>query len=241
MLQTSCLKENVLSRPTGILFARHFHEYLQAFRLVYRSYLKQGYIEANRYGMRFTHYHLRPGTSVLLSGLDNQLVGTLSIVEDSDLGLPIEMAMKGFDIRENRRVAEFSSLAIDEMFRQNWKRVLLPLLQFAYHYCRYHRQIERIVLGVHPQHARFYERVLHFQRFQGDRVLAHPYVNHNPVITFYRDLNDTTHEHFRSVSTTHTLDQCGTFNGYCENIGLLRNVGPRANALEFLKSLLENA
>ena len=61
-----------------------------AFRLVYHSYLRADLTEPNRHETRVTPYHLLPTTEVFVGMCRGEIISTLSLIQDGELGLPIE-------------------------------------------------------------------------------------------------------------------------------------------------------
>ena len=65
-------------------------ELFAAFRLVYEQYQRSGLMNPNKCGLRITPYHLLPTTEVLVALERRQVTCTMSLVCDSDNGLPME-------------------------------------------------------------------------------------------------------------------------------------------------------
>ena len=85
-----------------------------AFELVYQSYLRAGLYAENPFGMRFTPYQLLPTTDIIIAKLRGEVVSTLSLVRDGELGLPMEeIYPEEVNARRNKSVglAEVSCLA----------------------------------------------------------------------------------------------------------------------------------
>ena len=73
-----------------------------AFRLVYEAYTASGLIPENAFGMRVTSYHLSPMTGVLLATFDHVPTHTVSLIEDAELGLPLEELYRD-EVKRNAR------------------------------------------------------------------------------------------------------------------------------------------
>ena len=71
-------------------------EFEQSCALVYREYLKRGFILPKYYksGLRITMHHIVPGMTTFIALKDKQVVATVTIIPDSPLGLPMDMGYK---------------------------------------------------------------------------------------------------------------------------------------------------
>ncbi len=145
-------------RPVQNLF-----ELEQALRLVNESYARRGIATVCRAGMRFSPFHLLPGTTTFVALKDGRVVGTVSLIEDSALGLPLE------DVHINEavlqrlggvRVAEVGTLAVCSRYKG--KGVPLMLYNAMFRWAIDHRKVSTLVIAVHPRAASFYRNVLFF-------------------------------------------------------------------------------
>ena len=151
----------------------------QAFELVWDSYVKVGLQRDTGEGVRLTKYHLLPSTRVLIAvhrpELDKAnpdyqklkepgvVVGTLTIVLDSPLGLPMEEICgdKVLELRESgRRLAEVTSLAINPEYRKY--NVAMYLYKLMFQYVKY-KQATDVACSVTRKHLSFYRRMLLFK------------------------------------------------------------------------------
>ncbi|MGA2253766.1 MAG: hypothetical protein ABSG53_03820 [Thermoguttaceae bacterium] len=158
-----------------------------AFRLVYSSYLRSGLGEVNDYRMRVTPYHLLPTTEIFIAELRGEVIFTMSLVIDGDLGVPMEKVY-GEEIarlrRQGLRVAEVSCLADRRSdlvrFFPIFLRTSRVLVQYA------HRQgLDALVVAVHPKHARFYRRYFDF-RVIGEQK-DYPTVRNHPAVALWME------------------------------------------------------
>jgi hypothetical protein len=109
---------------------------------------------------------------ITLSAYDrDDVVATISIGVDSRSGLFVD-ALFPDELKSlrapNRRVCEFTRLAIDEGLRS--KPVIAALFHTAYIYARRIRTCTDLVVEVNPRHVKFYERMLAFHAFGPVRV-----------------------------------------------------------------------
>jgi hypothetical protein len=160
-----------------------------AFRLIYEAYVRGGLAEPNSYGLRVTPYHLLPTTTVFVAKCGNDVVCTVTLVEDGTLGLPLE-AVYSREVAHLRRtggkLAEVCSLA-DR--RADLARVLptfVELTRLVAHFGLYHGTVRQLLVAVHPRHARFYQRFMAFEPFGPLR--DYPCVRNRPAVGLMLDL-----------------------------------------------------
>ncbi|MBN2022061.1 MAG: long-chain N-acyl amino acid synthase [Pirellulales bacterium] len=158
-----------------------------AFHLVYNSYLEAGLGEPNPHQMRVTPYHLLPTTETFLATLDGEAVFTLSLVADGELGLPME-AVYPDEVAGYRahglRVGEVSCLADRRSQFRGFFPVFLQLGRLMVQYAR-KRELDALLIAVHPRHVRFYRRFLDFRPLGDQR--DYPTVRNNPAIALCLD------------------------------------------------------
>ena len=139
-------------------------------------------------GMRITFYHLLPCTATLIAVWDGEVVGTISIIRDNPLGLPLE---SDFDIsglkQRNVTVAEISSLAIKKNHRHRGK-VLFPLLKFLWIYCKYHFSIDYMLIATNPKLDDLFEGILLFDKLDQRTVENYGFANGAPAVAKYLNL-----------------------------------------------------
>src|SRR5262249_42662020 len=61
-----------------------------AFRLVHDQYVSRGYMLPDPSGLRVGLHHTLPTTKVFVATLGPRVVGTMTLIEDSVLGLPMD-------------------------------------------------------------------------------------------------------------------------------------------------------
>lgn len=157
-------------------------EYEGAFRCLYRSYHRRGLASCvNDHGMRVTRHHLLPETRLLIARTGRSVVGTLTLAEDAQIGLPLRAV---FDDEVSRladadpRLAEATCLAIDDS-RRAGILVMHRLMGLAAQAAS-RRGVTRLLIAVHPRHAPFYVREAGFSEFAP--VRPHPFVRDSPAI-----------------------------------------------------------
>ena len=158
--------------------ARTLEERIAALRLVYNAYVNAGLIKPNKYQLRVTPYHLNPSTKIFLAVENGVILHTMSLIHDSEMGLPMEVIYSR-EIetlrRLGRRFGEVSCLAGTEISLE----VFMGLCRFVFCY-GLHAKLDHFVIAVHPRHARFYERIWGFRQFGPHRV--YPCVENHPAV-----------------------------------------------------------
>jgi hypothetical protein len=159
-----------------------------AFRLVYQSYLEAGLGQPNRYNMRVTPYHLLPSTEVFVAVLGDETIFTVSLIGDSQLGLPMENVYAQ-EVHRRRdqglRVGEVSCLADRRSKYRQCFPVFLRLCRLTAQHA-WLQGLDQLLVAVHPRHARFYQRFMDFEPIGPER--SYPSVQNRPAIALSLDL-----------------------------------------------------
>lgn len=155
------------SELSGVTFkvAETLEEHELSFRLVHDMYVARGISKKDPSGIRFSAFHVLPTTTTFIAKRDDRVIGTVSLIEDSPIGLPMEKTHPEeiLSLRlDSRRFAEVGALAVEKGHRG--RGVSLMLYNILFRWARQHRFIESLVIAVHPGIAKFYEDVLLFQR-----------------------------------------------------------------------------
>lgn len=180
------------SARTGLDFrpARTIDEVLSAWRLVHDAYVRSGLIEPNPHGVHLTPRAIHPETIVGVGMLEETVSATISGYVDVDAGpgLPLDEVYPELlgRLREEGRVLMEVGLLADR--RADLGRSLdatLALMKQAFFH-GIHRGATDLVIGVHPHHVRFYERLFAFEVFGEESTC--PMVNDAPVVGLRLDL-----------------------------------------------------
>jgi len=179
------LPEEVSIQPAG---SREDLE--QAFRLVYKSYLQRGYVEADPSELRLSVFNRLPDTITFVGKLGGEVISTVSLVPDTGIGLPMDevyhdelQALRS----EGRRPAEVTMFA-DR--RTNIKRtvpMLLSLMKLVFDCATLAMKANDLCITVNPRHVDFYSRYLLFTPM-GD-IKPYPSVCDNPALAERLDLD----------------------------------------------------
>lgn len=142
----------------------------QAFALVHDQYVASGYMARHPRGWRLSLYNALPSTKVFVARQGDRVVGALTCIPDSPLGLPMDEIYRGeTDVLRaaGRRLAEVSALAIDPAWRSMGVAVMMRLVRMIVIYAAEIACLDDIVIAVNPSHAAFYRRGLHFRSIGG--------------------------------------------------------------------------
>ena len=113
-----------------------------------------------------------PGKLTLYAETGGDLVGTMSLCLDQGNALPADENFRDrLDIlrRQGRRLAEPSRLAIDAGMS---KRVFASLIHISFLYAHRLHGYTDYVIEVNPRHVAFYQRMLGFADFGGERACS---------------------------------------------------------------------
>ena len=178
--------------PRLILKIADTREELEAcFSVLHDAYVDSGFMKPDPSGMRVTIYHALPTTTTLCAKYDGQVVGTISLIRESELGVPLQQIFDLTAVREKEgNIAEVSALAIHRKFRRTGGTILFPLMKFMYEYCTTFFDTRHLVIAVNPSHIEMYESLLFFRRLTANVVERYDFVNGAPAIGATLDLKE---------------------------------------------------
>ncbi len=119
------IDESKLDRTT-FKIADTVEELESAYRLVHDVYVKEGYMDPHPSKMRITKYNLLSKSTTFVGKHDGRVVLTMSLIPDSEHGLPMDSLFKSeLDQMRNRGryIAEVGNLASDPNFRNRNQNV----------------------------------------------------------------------------------------------------------------------
>ena len=161
------------------------------FAVLHDAYVDSGFMKPDPSGMRVTIYHALPTTTTLCAKYDGQVVGTISLVRESALGVPLQRIFDLSAVREKEgHIAEVSALAVHRKFRKTGGSILFPLMKFMYEYCTTFFDTRHLVIAVNPSHIEMYESLLFFKRLTAKMVENYDFVNGAPAIGASLDLKE---------------------------------------------------
>ena len=162
----------------------------QAFRLVHDRYVARGYMRPDASAWRLSVHHALPTTKVFVARSRGRVVGTMALIPDSPLGVPMD-ALYDRELalyrNQARYVAEVSSLAIADDFRASGVAILTSLIRLLILYAMEIGQCDDICIAVNPRHSGFYRRLFPHSLEIGERRAYHK-VNGAPAVAARIDL-----------------------------------------------------
>lgn len=160
-----------------------------AFRLVHQVYQKSGLTSENQMGMRIIRHHLLDTTDVMVACRQREVEFSVTLVRDGSLGLPCE-ALFADEVRSLResglRLAEVSCVAsaYGDADRKEGFDTYVKMIALTIQTAR-RRGIDRLLLAVHPRHAKFYQRMFGCDACSDTR--SYDVVEGNPAILCSHD------------------------------------------------------
>ncbi len=144
-----------------------------AFRLLYESYRKRGFIPDSAPRLRYTHFNLRPHSATFIARNPDQVAATVSLIPDSALaGVPMDelyieelLALRN----QGRKLGEISGLAIDPSFTSASIHVLIGLVRLV-HARALELGLTDVVAACHPKHGRLFQRLFFFEEIGAPKM-----------------------------------------------------------------------
>lgn len=171
-----------------IKVAQHRHERHGAFHLAYNAYHRAGLCDECEEGLRITPYQLLPTTDIIVAELRGEVVSTLSLVRDGELGLPLESVYPE-EVQKRRaaglKLAEVSCLADRRRDAARFFGLFCELAQLMVQMAE-REGVDQLLIAVHPRHARMYCRALAFKQIGEQR--EYDTVNGKPAVLLCLDL-----------------------------------------------------
>ena len=179
------------------------------FAVLHDAYVDSGFMKPDPSGMRVTIYHALPTTTTLCAKYDGEVVGTISLIRESALGVPLQKIFDLNSVREKEGlIAEVSALAVHRRFRKTGGSILFPLMKFMYEYCTTFFDTRHLVIAVNPSHIEMYESLLFFKRLTANMVESYDFVNGAPAIGATLDLKEAVNvmrQHYASKPARRNL------------------------------------
>jgi hypothetical protein len=161
----------------------------QSLRLQHDQYVAQGYMDPHPSGWRLNLHNALPTTRVFVARDQDRVVGTMTLIEDSRLGLPMDEIyvdeLQG--LRNQQRVlAEVSGLALHPDYQIAGIPILLRLIRMLVLYASEIAHLSDLCIAINPRHAAFYQKAFHFRPIGG--LKQYGKVNGAPAVALRLDL-----------------------------------------------------
>lgn len=132
--------------------------------LVYRNYVAEGFWDEDLNAFHNNRWLHNPHRRVFVAMDGDTLLGTASLIRDSELGLPSDSFQPAWMQRYRRegdRLGEISALAFDKDQPQP-RNLVLFMIAYYMQYSFYYGGVDRLIKACKPEHAEFYADVLRF-------------------------------------------------------------------------------
>lgn len=203
---------NIENPPPGfqVIVATEQGELERAYALLHDCYVHAQLMTADVSGLRCNFFSFLPQTTVIVAKLGNEVIGTVSLIKDSSMGLPSD---KEFQIENNElrkkgsKLLEVSSLAIDAKFRKKKHFVSLYLMKYLQHYATTNMGCDTVTCVVHPRAGDFYTALWGFKL--NKKVVKYEFVNNALGVHMFgnieRDYVETLTTAFPSAETRNPI------------------------------------
>lgn len=162
----------------------------QAYRLVYSTYLRRGYIGPNRARIRLSVFNAFPAAITFVGVLRSEVIATMSLLPDTPAGLPMDEIYHE-ELQEcrdvGRKLTEVTMLADRRFEMRRSLPMLLSLMKLVFDYATLVLGASDLCITINPRHDTFYSRYLLFTELGGLR--SYPSVRNNPALARRLDLD----------------------------------------------------
>lgn len=158
------------------------------YRICHDEYFRSGFIkERSEDGLRITPYHTLSTTKMLLVCVDEDPAGTLTIIQDGKLGLPMQ---SDFDLAnyKDKNCAEISALAMKAEYQGQRGKILYPMFKYLYKLC-WQLNLDYLFAAIHPDRWPFFKDVLLFKDLNQPHV-DYEFVNGAKAMGIYLNLKE---------------------------------------------------
>lgn len=188
--------------PKDLIFkhAETEDEIEQALRLVHDSYVELKYIRPHDSQLRFTKFQALPTSVILIAKFKDEVIGTMSIIPDSQMGLPSDATWNLDHYRDKGHlIAEASALTIKKNYRKFRGKFLLALTKIVYQYCLQILKVDGIIVAMRKE-AEFFSRYVLLFEFVADTTnCEHNLVKEADSSCCYLPLNQNKIDEYKKV------------------------------------------
>lgn len=114
-------------------------DFRQVGKLIYKRYRDAGIQKDDHQSERLTIYQALPNSATLMMLKDEKLIGTVTLIGDSSIGLPSKKIANIENLLLSKRCAEVSCLAIDREYKGKF---LMYLFKYVYEVAYYLLRVE---------------------------------------------------------------------------------------------------
>jgi hypothetical protein len=165
-------------------------ELKQAFTLIQENYENAKIVGKSTSGLRVTKYNLLPTTTVFIAVLNNEVIGTVSQILDTPMGLPADQISDLSMYREQgARISEISGLVVAKKWRSRNSAIFLALTTSVVNYAHQYLGSQYFVAVTHKRAKFFYEDIFLFKSLLRKKN-NYQFVNDTSAHPMIMDAND---------------------------------------------------
>ncbi len=148
-------------------------EITAALNLIYNSYKKTGFIQANAYEKYISKYSFLPSTILIIGKVNNQVICTISIIRDNPIGFPTEKAWNISSVKKRfNNIVELSTLTVRKDYQGSFGKILLPLFTYVYRFCRNTIGVDAVIMASIKEASVLYKDLFGFKTLKGDPIAS---------------------------------------------------------------------
>jgi hypothetical protein len=160
-----------------------------AFRLLHDQYVRVGYMQPHPTRRRVGLFNALPSTKVFVARDGARVVGTVTVVQDSPLGLPMDQVFReevAAFRAPRRRLGEASTLTVDARCRDAGVAILMRLYRMLSVYVTSIARLHDLCMVVRAHHMRFYRTFFPFREI--GPIRPYPRLDGAPIVGFHADV-----------------------------------------------------
>jgi len=172
-----------ISEELSISVVQTPQEMESALRVLHDAYVDFGYMNPHPSGLRVLPQHAMLTTTMIVVKIADEVIGTVSMILDNPLGLPMDSIFDLSPYRQNgMRLMEVSSLAVAKKYRFVRGKIFLPVCKFALEYAQRFSVADYMVIAVNPKVADFYRAIVLFDKLPTGAVKNYDFVKGAPAV-----------------------------------------------------------
>ncbi len=141
----------------------------QSFRLVKKYYKKSKIKNDNANLFHITKFHCLPTTKIIVAKYKGEIIGTMTIILDSEFKLPIDDFSNIGKLRNSgKKIAEISSIAVASKWRRRNSIVFMKLCTFLVRYSVEVMGIDFFVMVTSNTARHYYKEIFCFKPIDGE-------------------------------------------------------------------------
>lgn len=145
--------------------AESIDEVKQAMNVLHDSYVQAGFMDPNQDRLRIVPQFFLPSTAILIAKEGDTVIGTMSMIRDNSMGLPMEKIFNLSELRKKgHRLTEVSSLAIHPDYRKKGGLIFHQFIRYAWNFSLNLHGGELFVIAINPSMVQFYEDLYLFDQ-----------------------------------------------------------------------------